>query len=62
MKHLDLRYFWIRDKVADGVIRLEYSPTAEMLADMLTKPLEHLKHERAVKDLGLVRLSSREDV
>jgi hypothetical protein len=38
-KHIDIKYHFIREKVEDGVIRLQYIPTAEMVADCLTKPV-----------------------
>jgi hypothetical protein len=38
-KHIDLRYHIIRDYVADGQVALEYMPTEQMPADMLTKAL-----------------------
>ena len=39
MKHLDLRYFWLRDQVGESKIAVYYVPTAEMPADLLTKAL-----------------------
>lgn len=39
MKHLDIRFYWLRNKVKKRNIKLEYVPTAEMPADLLTKPL-----------------------
>jgi hypothetical protein len=36
MKHLDLRFFWLRDMVNSGVIAVRYIPTADMAADLLT--------------------------
>jgi hypothetical protein len=39
MKHLDLADYWLRDKVAKGSIRVEYVPTQDQLADILTKAL-----------------------
>lgn len=43
MKHLDLRFFWLRDQVENGEIGITYLPTAEMPADCLTKPLSREK-------------------
>ena len=37
-RHVDIRYFWIRAKAASIIIRL--CPTAEMLGDFFTKPLQ----------------------
>jgi hypothetical protein len=41
-RHLDRRYFYISEKIANKDIQLEYMPTADMLADLLTKPLTAL--------------------
>jgi hypothetical protein len=38
-KHINIRYHYVREKVRDGTIKLEYLPTAEQVADMLTKGL-----------------------
>ncbi len=38
-KHIDIKFPFIREKVEDGIIRLLYTPTAEMIADCLTKPV-----------------------
>ncbi|GBE86914.1 hypothetical protein SCP_1001580 [Sparassis crispa] len=38
MKHLDLRFFWLQDTVEAGQIAPVYISTAEMIADILTKP------------------------
>lgn len=39
-KHISIRTFWIKDQVKSGKIKIVYKPTTEMLADMLTKPLQ----------------------
>ena len=38
-KHIDIRYHFIRERVASGEVELRYVPTAEQLADLLTKGL-----------------------
>jgi hypothetical protein len=53
MKHLDLRYFWLRDEVVKGHLAPRYIPTAEMAADILTKALARVKVETAHEQLGL---------
>jgi hypothetical protein len=53
MKHLDLRYYWLRDKVEQGDIQLEYIPTAEMPADLCTKALGRIKVAEARSMMGL---------
>ena len=39
-RHIAIRYFFIKDRVNSGEIRIEYMRTGEMLADILTKPLQ----------------------
>ena len=53
MKHLDLRYHWLRDVVNDGQISMGYCPTDTMPADILTKPLTFAKVKESVEMLGL---------
>jgi hypothetical protein len=53
MKHLDLRFFWLRDIVNAGVIAVRYIPTADMAADLLTKALARVKVAAALPQLGL---------
>ena len=38
-KHIDIRYHFIREKVKENKVKLIFTPTAEMIADTLTKPL-----------------------
>ena len=38
-KHIEIRYFYITDKVKAGEINIEYCPTKEMIGDYFTKPL-----------------------
>lgn len=39
-KHINIRYFFVKDRVEAGEIVIKYAPTEEMLADILTKPLQ----------------------
>ena len=38
-KHIDIRYLFLREKVLEKELKIEYCPTTEMVADMMTKPL-----------------------
>ena len=38
-KHLNIRYFFVKDRIASGELTLVYVPTKHMIADILTKPL-----------------------
>ena len=39
-KHIELRYFFIHEKVKNGEIEIEHCPTTEMRADFFSKPLQ----------------------
>lgn len=53
-KHIDTRYKMIRDLVKKEVIKCEYCPTEEMVADLLTKPLSSVKHDYFRKMCNMV--------
>jgi hypothetical protein len=53
MKHLDLRWYWLRDVVDAGTLDPAFIPTAEMPADILTKPLMRAQVEKCRKLMGL---------
>ena len=38
-KHINIRYFWLKDRVDTKDVLVEYMPTGNMIADLLTKPL-----------------------
>ena len=37
---MDNRFFWIKDRLKNKGIKVEYCPTLKMLADFFTKPLQ----------------------
>ena len=39
-KHIDIRYFWLKDRVERGDVNIKYCPTELMIADFFTKPLQ----------------------
>jgi hypothetical protein len=39
-RHINIRYFFVADRVANGEVKIEYCPTGDMLADYFTKPLQ----------------------
>ena len=39
-RHLNIRYYFVKDKIDSGDIELQYCPTKDMIADILTKPLQ----------------------
>jgi hypothetical protein len=53
-KHIEIRYHFIRDRVLKGAVKLQYIPTDEQLADILTKPLVKGKFVFFQDKLGVV--------
>ena len=45
-KHLDVRYFFVQQKVEEGRISVHWVVTTEQLADLLTKALAYHQHMR----------------
>jgi hypothetical protein len=39
-RHINIRYYFITDRVKKGKITIEYCPTKEMVGDFFTKPLQ----------------------
>lgn len=50
-KHIDIQHHYIQDEVATKKIKLTYVPTAEMIADGLTKPLTHTKFHTFIEQM-----------
>jgi hypothetical protein len=40
IKHINVRYFFIKDRIGSGEITVKHCPATEMLADHFTKPLQ----------------------
>jgi hypothetical protein len=45
-KHVKIRYFWVKDRVDSGEIAIQYIPTEDMIADILTKPMQGEKFRK----------------
>ena len=39
-RHINIRYFFITDRIARKEVAIQYCPTKEMVADYFTKPLQ----------------------
>ena len=53
-KHIATKYHYVKDMKEKGLIGYTYCPTEKMLADMLTKPLYHVKLLTSRKECGLI--------
>lgn len=57
MKHIDIRFHYnIHEAVQDGTFTLQYYPTKDMIADILTKPLSKGQFETLQDALGIKEL------
>jgi hypothetical protein len=57
-KHIDIRHHFVREQVAVGTITLDYVPTEEMVADVLTKALPRDQHLKLISKMGVHSPSS----
>lgn len=53
LKHVDVRYHFVRDEIQKGVIRLVYVPTDSQIADVMTKGLNKTQFVKLRELLGL---------
>ena len=56
LKHIDVQYPFIREYIEIGIIKLEYYPTKDLVADALTKALPKQRHWITIKEMGLESL------
>ena len=54
-KHIETRYHFIRDIIAQGQIVIKFASTDDMIADPFTKPLVRNVFHKQVRGLGLCR-------
>uniref|UniRef100_H3HAK5 Reverse transcriptase Ty1/copia-type domain-containing protein n=1 Tax=Phytophthora ramorum TaxID=164328 RepID=H3HAK5_PHYRM len=52
-KHIDIRYHFVREKVEDGQVVLQYVSTTNMLADMMTKAIPATQFSVLRSKLGI---------
>jgi hypothetical protein len=63
-EHIEIEYYFIRDKVQEGQVKLQYISTDEQTTDILTKPLSRIKFAYFREKMGIVEitpLAERED-
>ncbi len=56
-KHLDIRYFYIKDLIDRGIVAIEHCTTEDMVADFFTKPIKG-KRFQIMRDIILNRTAS----
>ena len=58
-KHIEIKYYFLRDKVQRGEVVLQYISIDEQIADILVKPLSKMKKFAYLRNkLGLVETTS----
>ena len=50
-KHIGIKYHFIQEQVEKETVELQYCPTEEMIADMLTKGLNRDRVHKATADV-----------
>jgi len=45
-RHINIRHFWVKDQLDNDLVSIVYTPTAEVVADLLTKPLQGAQFRR----------------
>ena len=53
IKHVDIRYHFVREVVEKGLIELKYCSSCDMIADVLTKPLSAGQFKKLRFAMGL---------
>ncbi|KAM6543867.1 hypothetical protein CsatB_030554 [Cannabis sativa] len=53
-KHIDIKYYFVKEKVTESLISIEYTPSTGMLADPLTKGLPICVFLEHVARMGLL--------
>jgi hypothetical protein len=59
LRHVDIHNHWLRQEAQRKRIQVEYRQTADMIADGLTKAMNHGQFQKFVKQIGLTDISER---
>jgi hypothetical protein len=57
LKHIEIKYYFIQDKVQEGEVNIEYIPADEQTTDILTKPLSKIKFAYFQEKMGIVEIT-----
>lgn len=57
-KHINVRYHFIRDVIKRGDVKVNYCPTQQQLADILTKPLQRVTFTRLREQLHVSQVAA----
>ena len=61
LKHIEIKFHYIRDMVQRGVVKLQYVATNEHIVDVLMNPLARVNFEYFKENLGalLIEVTSK---
>jgi hypothetical protein len=54
IKHIPIKYHFLREKVTNQIVQVHYIPTTEQIADIFTKPLAKTPFEYLRQKLGVI--------
>lgn len=53
-KHIDVRHHFVKDLIANNIVKINYLESDKMPADLLTKSLPAVKHNFLLEKLGII--------
>ena len=56
LKHIEIKYHYIRDMVQRGAVKPQYVAIDDQINDLLTKPLARVKFEYFKEKLGVLQI------
>ena len=56
LKHIDIKYHYIRDMVQRGVVKFQYVAMNDQIVDVLMKRLARVKFEHFREKLGVLQI------
>ena len=56
LKHIEIKFHYIRDMVQRGAVKLQYVATDDHIVDVLMKPLARVKFEYIREKLGVLQI------
>jgi len=62
LRHVNIHNHWLRQEVANKKIIVEYTPSASIIANGLTKVLNHTLHQAFIQQLDLAQLPIRKTI
>ena len=52
-KHIDIQHHFVREHVINGTVVFQFISTDDMAADVLTKPIAKVKHQKLITLMGI---------